>query len=76
MYNTIRPLFAFAGGLCVSQINGNQNDNCVRDAMQGCQASDYDFTKFNCCHCVENALDECGMSIPSNAWPNWPVNPR
>jgi hypothetical protein len=44
--------------------------------MKNCQAENYSFTKFNCCHCVESAFDKCGMSIPSNGWPNWPVNPK
>jgi RHS repeat-associated protein len=58
---------------CTSAVG--DNDSCVRQEMQKCQAADYDFTKFNCCHCVQAAFDACGISVPSRSWPNWPINP-
>ncbi len=50
-------------------------DDCIKKAMQKCIAGDYDFISFNCCHCVEQAMKECGVSIPVDEWPNWPINP-
>ncbi len=54
---------------------GDQDDDCVRMAMKKCKGDQYDFTGFNCCHCVEQAMKECGLSVPRDSWPNWPVNP-
>jgi len=54
---------------------GAQNDDCLKREMKKCQGKDYDFISFNCCHCVEQAMKSCGISIPVNDWPNWPVNP-
>ncbi len=51
-----------------------QKDRCIREAMKKCEGS-YNFIKFNCCHCVEQALKECGTSIPIGDWPNYPINP-
>jgi RHS repeat-associated protein len=53
--------------------NGPQDDDCVKKAMKKCK--NYDFFGFNCCHCVEQAFKECGISIPPGDWPNWPINP-
>ena len=52
-----------------------KKDNCIKKAMRRCKGSNYSFTAFNCCHCVEQALKECGTSIPPSSWPNWPINP-
>jgi hypothetical protein len=52
-----------------------EKDSCIRQAMQRCLGSNYHFIRFNCCHCVEQALTECGTSVPPSEWPNWPVNP-
>ena len=52
-----------------------EKDDCIHKAMQRCKGSNYNFTAFNCCHCVEQALKECGTSIPPASWPNWPINP-
>lgn len=52
---------------------GPQNDECVKSEMKKCE--NYDFFGFNCCHCAEQALKACGLTIPPNEWPNWPVNP-
>jgi RHS repeat-associated protein len=52
-----------------------EKDSCIRQAMQRCLGSNYHFIRFNCCHCVEQALKECGTSVPPSEWPNWPVNP-
>jgi RHS repeat-associated protein len=54
---------------------GEQDDVCMRREMQNCEAAQYDFLGFNCCHCVERAMNICGISIPRVDWPNWPVNP-
>src|SRR5262249_32288121 len=54
---------------------GNQNDNCLRGEMKKCQADQYDFTGFNCCHCAEQALKACRSGVSADSWPNWPVNP-
>lgn len=50
-------------------------DSCIKKAMQHCKGSNYNFTAFNCCHCVEQALKDCGTAIPPSSWPNWPINP-
>ena len=50
-------------------------DDCIKKAMDQCKGKDYSFTEFNCCHCAEQAMKECGTSIPKGAWPNSPVNP-
>lgn len=55
--------------------DGTQDDKCVKKAMKNCKGEQYDFIGFNCCHCVEQAMDACGLSIPVKDWPNWPVNP-
>jgi RHS repeat-associated protein len=52
-----------------------EKDDCIKKAMKQCQGGNYSFIGFNCCHCVEQAIKECGASIPSGAWPNWPINP-
>ena len=52
-----------------------EKDDCIKKAMQRCKGSNYNLTTFNCCHCVEQALKECGTSIPPSSWPNWPINP-
>jgi len=62
------------GTVCTEQ-QGSKQDDCIRDAMKQCKGSDYSFTGFNCCHCVEQAMKECGVSIPADDWPNWPINP-
>ena len=54
---------------------GSQNDNCVKREMKKCQADQYNFIGFNCCHCAEKAMKACGIWIPVDNWPNWPVNP-
>ena len=54
---------------------GEQDDDCLNKAMKKCKAEQYNFTGFNCCHCVEQAMRECGLSIARDGWPNWPVNP-
>jgi hypothetical protein len=52
---------------------GDENDSCVREEMSKCEADDYDFTKFNCCHCVSNALFSCDLK-KEGEWPNWPYD--
>lgn len=52
-----------------------EKDECVRQEMEKCQAENYDFVKFNCCHCVEQALKACNSPIGPPLWPNWPINP-
>ena len=54
---------------------GDQDDDCVVREMAKCQKEQYGFTGFNCCHCTENALRACGLSVPPDTWPNWPINP-
>lgn len=52
-----------------------EKEDCIRDAMAMCE-DQYHLTQFNCCHCVEQAMKECGATpIPLDSWPNWPVNP-
>ena len=58
-----------------SAMDGDENDNCLRNAMKNCEKENYDFTRFNCCHCAEQAMKACGLSIPRSNWPNWPMNP-
>ncbi|WP_157365587.1 hypothetical protein [Zooshikella ganghwensis] len=62
------------GTVCSSPQNPEE-DSCIKNAMQNCEADNYDFTKFNCCHCAEQAMKQCRVSIPRSAWPNWPFNP-
>ena len=57
------------------ETEGDQNDDCMKREMENCEAEQYDFMGFNCCHCVERAMRICGLSIPREDWPNWPVNP-
>ncbi len=52
-----------------------EKDDCIKEAMKKCQGFNYNFTGFSCCHCAEQAMKECGTSIPPNSWPNWPINP-
>jgi len=52
-----------------------EKDPCIKAAMQSCEGKNYDAAKFNCCHCVEQALKQCGTSIPRKDWPNFPLNP-
>jgi hypothetical protein len=60
--------------VCTAQYDTTKDD-CIKKAMQNCQGDKYDFTGFNCCHCAEQAMKECGVSVPKASWPNWPVNP-
>lgn len=53
----------------------DSDDNCLKREMAKCNSANYDFFKFNCCHCTEEAIKKCRGSIPSNRWPNWPINP-
>jgi RHS repeat-associated protein len=56
-------------------------DSCIKKTMKKCESEGenkgekFDLTKFNCCHCAEQAMKDCGTSIPASSWPNWPVNP-
>ena len=50
-------------------------DDCIRREMKACAAKKWNLTGFNCCHCVEQALKVCGISLPPKYWPNFPVNP-
>lgn len=50
-------------------------DECIRKAMENCKGDNYNFTAFNCCHCVEQAMKACGTSISRSEWPNFPINP-
>jgi RHS repeat-associated protein len=59
---------------CVAT-EGRQDDDCVKREMRKCEAAQYDFTGFNCCHCVEQAMKACGMYLSREKWPNWPINP-
>jgi uncharacterized protein RhaS with RHS repeats len=62
------------GTVCTDPVKP-EKDECIQRAMQQCQGSNYDFTGFNCCHCAEQAMKQCGVSIPPSTWPNWPINP-
>jgi RHS repeat-associated protein len=62
------------GTICTNSKEPNRDD-CIKKAMKKCLGSNYSFTGFNCCHCVEQAMKECGTSIPPSSWPNWPINP-
>ncbi|RPH97280.1 MAG: hypothetical protein EHM68_08900 [Lysobacterales bacterium] len=55
--------------------DGEQDDDCMRREMRSCDAEQYDFIGFNCCHCVERAMRICGLGVAEEDWPNWPVNP-
>jgi RHS repeat-associated protein len=59
------------GAADYSPTAGKENDSCVRQKMKKCEAETYDFTDFNCCHCVSNALNACGLQ-KAGAWPNAP----
>ena len=52
-----------------------KKDKCIENEMKKCKGANYDFTGFNCCHCVEQAMKACKTSIPAGSWPNWPINP-
>ena len=54
---------------------GNQDDDCLRREMSKCKAADYGVVAHNCCHCVEDAMKACGLNIPANKYPNYPINP-
>ena len=54
---------------CQSQ----STDDCVRKEMQKCKGEDYDFIHFNCCMCVSNALNACGLK-KDGLWPNLPAD--
>ena len=56
-----------------SPTTGTQNDSCVRQEMQRCRAEDYDFTQYDCCQCVSNALNACGLQ-KNGPWPNSPYD--
>ncbi len=56
-------------------MKGDPNDDCLKKEMAKCTAGEYDFTGFNCCHCAEEAMNACGLSIPETHWPNYPINP-
>jgi RHS repeat-associated protein len=60
------------GGVFTST-SGEPNDECVRNSMRACRADQYDFTNFNCCHCVSNALYSCGLEN-TGTWPNSPFD--
>jgi len=51
----------------------DDRDACIKREMKNCKK--YDFFGFNCCHCAEQALKACGIRLPDDAWPNWPINP-
>jgi RHS repeat-associated protein len=54
---------------------GKQDDDCLKREMKKCKAEQYDVVGFNCCHCAEQAMKACGLSVPVKTWPNWPINP-
>lgn len=60
---------------CEETKGGKQDDECVKREMGKCTPDQYHFTGFNCCHCAEQAMKACGIGIPVENWPNWPVNP-
>ncbi len=62
-------------GTVCTEPNNSIYDECIRTAMKQCKGENYHFTKFNCCHCAEQSMKECGTSISKNAWPNFPMNP-
>ncbi|HOD72452.1 MAG: hypothetical protein GXX82_10620 [Syntrophorhabdus sp.] len=52
---------------------GPENDKCVRNEMRKCKKEDWSLIDFNCCHCVSNALYNCGLKPAGKGkWPNWP----
>lgn len=57
------------------QTEGERDDDCIKREMKKCQADQYDFTGFNCCHCTEQAMKACDIWVPRDDWPNWPINP-
>ena len=63
-----------SGTICTEHQNPSL-DECIREAMKNCKGDNYNFTKFNCCHCAEQAMKSCGTSIPKTSWPNSPINP-
>ena len=54
-----------------SKTTGNENDACVKKEMNQCKSDQYDFLDFNCCMCVANALNACGLE-KIGPWPNAP----
>lgn len=62
------------GTICTGQ-KDVAKDLCIAEAMKKCKGENYNFTKFNCCHCAEQAMKECDTSIPQDKWPNFPINP-
>ena len=58
-----------------SSTSGTQNDSCVKKEMNTCNAKDYDPADYNCCTCVANALNACGLRN-NGEWPNWPKQPN
>jgi len=62
------------GTVCTTP-KDEDKDDCIKKEMQKCDGAKYNFTQFNCCHCAEQAMKACGVSIPPSSWPNWPINP-
>ena len=61
------------GGAQYSPTIGTQNDSCVKKEMNQCNAGDYNFLSKNCCHCVANALNACGL-VNTGKFPNAPFD--
>ncbi len=53
--------------------SGPQDLNCLRREMAECLPDDYHLTEYNCCDCVSNALNNCGIQ-KQGPWPNWPAD--
>lgn len=61
------------GGATYSKTTGEGCDDCVRNEMNKCKGADYCFGGFNCCMCVSNALNACGLK-KEGSWPNSPYS--
>lgn len=59
----------------MTKVRSQGQQGPVHDKVKKCNGDQYDFTGFNCYRCVEQAMKECGLSVPIDSWPNWPVNP-
>ena len=68
------PAPPLMSGTC-DTVSNQDLESCVRNEMNKCKGEDWNLTKYNCCHCAEDALYACKVRPPMSMWPNYPINP-
>ena len=68
------PAPPLMSGTC-DTVSNQDLKSCVRNEMNKCKGEDWNLTKYNCCHCAEDALYACKVRPPMSMWPNYPINP-